>query len=85
MSNLANRWKNILLVPALGAVLLVGGVPRTQAADNDCRERIHRAEENLRKAVDRHGEHSSQAEKRRRELEEAKRSCHDDHDDHDRH
>jgi hypothetical protein len=82
MSGLANRWKSILLVAALGAVLLAGGVPRTQAADTECHERIRRAEEKLQKAVDRHGEHSNQAEKCRRELEEAKNSCHDDHDRH---
>jgi len=84
-----SRWKSILFVPALGVMLLAGGVARTQASDNDrhCDQRIHKAEDNLRKAVDRHGEHSSQAEKRRHELEESKRSCGGDHDhdhDHDR-
>jgi len=77
MSRKVNRWKRILCVPALGALLLAGGAARTQARDNDrqCNQRIHKAEENLRKAVDRHGEQSRQAEKRRHELEEAQRSC----------
>jgi hypothetical protein len=74
MSHEVNRWKNILLVPALGALLLGGGAASTWSCDN-CDQRIHKAEENLRKAIDRHGEHSSQAEQRRRELEETKRSC----------
>jgi len=84
MSRTANRWKNIVLVPALGVMLLAGGAALTQAGDNDrhCEERIHKAEENLRKAVDRHGERSSQAEKRRHELEEARKGCGGDHDRH---
>ena len=79
MSNKANSWKKILFVPALGVFLLAGGAARAQASDNDrhCDQRIHKAEEQLRKAVDRHGEHSRPAEKRRHELEEAKRGCGD--------
>jgi len=82
MSRKVNRWKSILFVPALGVLLLAGGVGHTQASDNDrqCNQRIHKAEENLRKAVDRHGEQSRQAEKRRHELEEARRSCGGDRD-----
>ena len=84
MSRKVNRWKSILFVPALGVLLLAGGVGHTQASDNDrqCNQRIHKAEENLRKAVDRHGEQSCQAEKRRQELEEAQRSCGGDRDKH---
>ena len=84
MSRKVNRWKSILCVPALGVLLLAGGVARTQASDNDrqCQQRIHRAEEKLRKEIDRHGEHSRQAEKRRHELEEAQRSCGGDRDRH---
>ncbi len=84
MSHEVSRWKCILFVSALAVMLLAGGVASTQASGNDrhCEQRIHKAEENLRKAVDRHGEHSGQAEKRRHELEEAKRSCGDDHDRH---
>jgi len=84
MSHKVNRWKNILFVPALGVLLLAGGVARTQASDNDrqCEQRIRRAEEKLRKEIDRHGEQSRQAEKRRHELEEAKRSCGGDRDRH---
>ena len=82
MSRKVNRWKSILYVPALGVLLLAGGVGHTQASDNDrqCNQRIHKAEENLRKAVDRHGEQSRQAEKRRHERGEAQRSCGGDRD-----
>jgi hypothetical protein len=82
MSHKVNRWKKILFVPVLGVLLLAGGVARMQGGDNDrrCDQRIQKAEENLRKAVERHGEQSSQAEKRRHELEEAKRSCGGDRD-----
>jgi hypothetical protein len=85
MSHRANRWKSILIIPALGVLLMAGGVARTQASDRDheCDQRIHKAEDNLRKAVDKHGERSGQAEKRRHELEQAKRDCGRDHD-HDR-
>jgi len=84
MSHKVNRWKNILLVAASGVLLLVGGVARTQAGDSDrqCQQRVHRAEEKLRKEIDRHGEHSRQAERRRHELEEARRSCGGDRDRH---
>ena len=84
MSHKVNRWKNILLVAASGVLLLVGGVARTQAGDSDrqCQQRVHRAEEKLRKEIDRHGEHIRQAERRRHELEEARRSCGGDRDRH---
>lgn len=82
MSHKVNRWKNILFVPALGVLLLAGGVARTQASDNHrrCEQRIHQAEEKLRREIDRHGERSRQAEKRRHELEQARRSCGEDRD-----
>lgn len=74
MRNEINGWKTLQLVPLLGALLLVGGAARTRSCNN-CEQRIHRAENNLRKAIRRHGEHSREAERRRHELEEARRSC----------
>ena len=74
MSHKVNRWKSILLVPALRASLLAGSAAGTWSCEN-CDQRIHKAEENLRKAVERHGAHSREAEQRRHELEETKRSC----------
>ena len=71
------RWETTLLVAVFGAFLLIGGVAPTLAGDRDqaCRERIHQAEVNLGRAVDRHGEHSQQAQKRRHELERARERC----------
>jgi hypothetical protein len=56
-------------------------------ADERCERRVHQAEEKLRQAIDRHGEHSKQAHKRREELENVRRSCgyHDHDHDHDHH
>lgn len=59
----------------LGAVMVVSGAGVVQAHAESCDKRIHRAEHNLADAVRKHGEHSRQAEQRRRELEEA-RHCH---------
>jgi hypothetical protein len=81
MSHKVNRWKNVQLVPALGVFLLVGGAVRTRSCD-DCQHRIHKAEENFRKAVHRYGEHSRQAEERRHQLEQAERSCRGNRDRH---
>jgi hypothetical protein len=74
---LIERCKNVLFAGALAVGLVAGGIAPMKAADrpSDCDRRIQKAEENLRKAVDRHGEHSEQAEQRRRQLEEVRRSC----------
>lgn len=56
------------------SLLLVAGSTSAFAA-NRCEKRIHKAEMNLQKAVQRHGEHSRQAEKRRRELDKARDNC----------
>jgi len=80
------RGKTTLLAAVLGAFLLVGSVAPTVARDRDdeCRERIHKAEAKLRHEIERHGEHSRQAEKRRHELERARERCDRDHNrDHD--
>jgi hypothetical protein len=63
----------------LGASVL-GGVVSMQAqtpADRHyrCERRIHRAEANLQRAIRRFGEHSRQAERRRRELAEVRAQC----------
>ena len=82
------------------ALLTIAGLVGTSLpvrADDDrreqCERRIHQAEDKLRDAIQRHGEDSRQAHKRREQLEEAKRQCadydrdhHQDHDhDHDQH
>ena len=80
------RGKTTLLAAVFGAFLLVGSVAPTVARDqNDkCRERIQKAEAKLRYEIERHGEHSRQAQKRRYELERARERCGRDRDrDHD--
>jgi len=67
-----------VLCLALLTISLVGPWLPTRADDRDerhekCEKRIHQAEDKLRDAVQRHGEDSRQARKRREELEEAKR------------
>jgi hypothetical protein len=83
------RGGTTLLAAVFGTFLLVGcgahygrrsglgGVPPTRAGDRDngCRERIQKAEAKLRREIDRHGEHSRQAEKRRNELERVRERC----------
>ena len=81
MSDGLGRCRNALFVAALGACLLVGGAALAPAGDHasDCERRIHKAEDKLRKEIDRHGEHSPQAEQKRHDLEEVRRSCGEDH------
>ncbi len=77
------RIIRILCVGLLAMVGLVGSSMPARA-DDKCDRDIHKAEQRLRDAVDKHGEHSKQAEKRRHELEDARHRCgyHDDHDHH---
>jgi len=77
------RIIRIVCVALLTIVGLVGSsLPAW--ADEKCDRDIHKAEQKLREAVDKHGEHSKEAEKRRRELDEVRHRCgwHDDHDHH---
>lgn len=74
MQQKGNGWKGFQLIPVLAILLLVGGTVRTRSCNN-CQQRIHRAEENLQRAIRRHGEHSREAERRRHELQEVRRSC----------
>jgi hypothetical protein len=75
------RCRSILFALVLGIGLLGGRVAVTHADDRpgDCDKRIHKAEEQLRKEVDRHGEHSPEADRRRHELEDVRRSCGEEH------
>ena len=43
--------------------------------DRQCEQRIRRAEDNLRRAERRHGDHSRQAQQKRRELQEVRERC----------
>jgi hypothetical protein len=76
-----------ILAAVLAAFFLLAGAAPTQALDRDdkCERRVQKAEANLQRAIRRHGEHSRQAEQKRRQLEETRERCHHDHDrDHDR-
>lgn len=82
--------KSKVLIAALVLTWFLAGAIPTQAFDDHdrdrrCGQRIHSAEERLREAERKHGEHSRQAQKRRHDLEEARERCrHGDHDrDHD--
>jgi uncharacterized membrane protein len=81
-----------LIAAIVISVFLAGAVPtraldRNHDRDERCEKRIHKAEEQLSKAIRRHGEHSRQADQRRHELEEARERCHhgDRDRDHDHH
>jgi hypothetical protein len=65
-----------VLCAMLGAVLLAGAATPARADRADkCRRDIHKAEENLEKAIRKHGERSRQAEQRRRQLREVRERC----------
>lgn len=80
-----------MLLSAMLFASLLGGVATPAHADRGdrCRRDVRRAEENLERAVRKHGERSRQADKRRHELEETQERCHmrdrdrdHDHDEH---
>jgi len=73
-----------MILGSSGALL---AIDRDHDRDRKCEEKIHKAEDNLQKAIRKHGEHSRQAKQKRHQLEEARERCHDrDHDhDHDGH
>jgi len=73
------RTIRILCTALLTVVGLVGS-SRPARADEKCERRVHQAEDKLRDAIQRHGEDSKEARKRREQLEEAKRNCTDYHD-----
>lgn len=77
-----------ICIALLTIVGLVGSSLPVRADDDHhkCEKRIHAAEAKLQDAIQRHGEDSKAARKRREELEQAKRDCPDmDHHDMDHH
>ncbi len=69
--------KNVLASTVLSVSLMIGtALPGFADQDDRCRHDIQRAEQNLDKAIRKHGEHSRQAEDRRRQLEETRERCH---------
>jgi ribulose kinase len=75
--SLNNTMTKTMLCAMLGASMMAGvAAPAYADRDDRCRRDIRKAEENLDKAVRKHGERSRQAEKRRHELEEKRERCH---------
>jgi len=71
------RSIRILCIALLSVVGLVGSSLQARADGHSrCERDVHKAEENLRIAIEKHGEHSRQAEKRRHELEDVRHRCH---------
>lgn len=71
----------------LSGILLIGTAVPSLARDRGCENRVRKAEQNLHKEIQRHGEHSKQARQRREQLERERANCRvNDHDrrDHDR-
>ena len=71
------------MLSAMLGVSLLAGVATPARGDDKCSRDIHKAEENLEKAVRKHGEHSRQAEQRRQELEAVRERCRARDHDHD--
>ena len=60
----------------LGAALLLGNaLPSLADERSECKERVRKAEQNLQREIDRHGEYGKNVEKRRQELERARQDC----------
>lgn len=70
---MSNRLRRFTLLSSASLLLLTSA--NTFAAGN-CEKRIRNAEMQLDRAVERHGPHSRQAEKKRRHLEEVRATCH---------
>jgi hypothetical protein len=70
--------KTKLSIAALIAFGLLAATIPARAYDRDdqkCEMRIHRAEQNLERAIRKHGVHSPQAERRREQLERVRARC----------
>lgn len=84
--SLTKTFGKMMLCGMLGASLMAGvAMPARADRDDKCNRDIHKAEENLERAVHKHGEHSRQAEERRRQLEEVRERCRAHDHDHDHH
>jgi hypothetical protein len=71
-----NRWLAKSASAVVCVLMVLGsGSPLFARTRTSCREHLRHAENNLRAAVRKHGEHSSQAEKRRREVEKVRAEC----------
>jgi hypothetical protein len=69
------NWRSILGTTALAAGLSLFAGAGTVKADDECQERIVRADHRLHEAIERHGYESREAERGRIELREARQYC----------
>jgi hypothetical protein len=83
MANILGKIKITAVLLIVFAVMGSSLPARARDSDDKCEQRIHKAEVNLRNAERKHGEHSQQAEQKRKELEEARGKCRPERD-HDR-
>ena len=76
MSNVLGKIK-IVTAGLIVFAFLASALPAAafDHRDRRCEQRIRRAEENLHRAERRHGDHSRQAQQRRRELEAVRERC----------
>jgi hypothetical protein len=74
----ASRWTKSIAAAAVACALLLfsASVPRAYADDREkCEHRIEKAEARLDHEIREHGEHSSQARERRRDLNAERDRC----------
>jgi hypothetical protein len=71
--------KTVLATAAMTGFLLFAGTPRLRADDDDCQQRIVKADHKLHEAAEHHGWQSKQAEHWRHELAEARAWCWEHH------
>ena len=75
--SLVRKGSSILMAAVF--MLSTAGLLMARDHDDRCEARVHKAERALEQAERKHGEHSRQAEKKRRELDEAREHCGHDH------
>ena len=88
-----SKLAKVLTAAVLAVFFMTAGAAPMRAADRDdkCEQHVRNLENQLRQAERKHGEHSKQAEKKRRQVEEAREKCghrgrdHDRDHDHDKH
>src|SRR5690242_10933558 len=76
-----HRWSKMFLgkwslaLVAVAGFVVCAGVPSARAKDDDCRERIARADHRLHDAIEHHGRDSREAERASHELREERERC----------
>ena len=68
--------KTTAVAAVLGMAFLIGGaLPSIADARSECKERIRKAEYNLKREIERNGERGKEVDRRRRELERERQRC----------